>query len=353
MSMTVVAYIAVGANLGDRRRNIEEAVRTLGLTHGVRVTRVSSLLENPAVGGPAGSPDFLNGVVEVETTLGPHALLHVLLDIERSMGRQRNERWEPRVIDLDLVLYGDQIIQTLNLVIPHPRMHERRFVLKPLAELAPDVVEPVAGITIRELLADLDTPEQDDAPDAAADAVISRSVRCVGCGYNLRGLPIRHACPECGRPTTDSIDPERFEPYLGGNPFRDDVRVNEVREFAGRIGYAPEAVLLVLDSVDGVVHEYADPDGRLHVGREASARQIVDEFSDVVRALFWGDDAAASEALVRWGIKGSEDVGRIVYAMVDAGWFSTSLGDLPDDFRSLFVTTALFGPPAPRPGDEP
>src|SRR5688572_15221794 len=135
--MSVVAYIAVGANLGDRRRNIEEAVRTLRLMRGVKVTRVSSLIENPAVGGPADSPDFLNGVVEVETTLGAHDLLDVLLDIERSMGRQRQQRWEPRVIDLDLILYGDRITETLSLVIPHPRMHERRFVLEPLAEIAP------------------------------------------------------------------------------------------------------------------------------------------------------------------------------------------------------------------------
>src|SRR5688500_20277261 len=110
--MSVVAYIAVGANLGDRSRNIEEAVRVLGLTRGIKVTRTSSLIENPAVGGPAGAPDFLNGVVEVETTVRPHALLDVLLDIERSLGRERKQRWEPRVIDLDLILYGDEVIET-------------------------------------------------------------------------------------------------------------------------------------------------------------------------------------------------------------------------------------------------
>jgi 2-amino-4-hydroxy-6-hydroxymethyldihydropteridine diphosphokinase len=148
----VIAYVALGANLGDRRANIRSAVAALDATPGARVTRVSSLIENPAVGGPEGSPAFLNGVAEVETTLDPHALLARLLEIERGLGRERRTRWAPRSIDLDVILYGQRIIDAPDLKIPHPLMHERRFVLEPLAEIAPDVMHPVLKQSVRSLL---------------------------------------------------------------------------------------------------------------------------------------------------------------------------------------------------------
>ena len=102
--------------------------------------RVSSLLENPAVGGPKDSPPFLNAAAEIETTLSPIELLHRLLEIEKSLGRVRREKWEPRLIDLDLLLYGDQIIDTPELKIPHPLMHQRKFVLQGIAAFLLGVV---------------------------------------------------------------------------------------------------------------------------------------------------------------------------------------------------------------------
>jgi len=154
--VAVTAFIALGANLGDRRQNIQTAVEYLRGTEGISVVRVSALLDNLAVGGPADSPAFLNGAAELKTTVGSHALLHRLLEIERQIGRVRRERWEPRMIDLDLLLYGDQIISSQELVIPHPLMHERRFVLEPLAEIAPEAVHPVLQMTIGGLLENLD-----------------------------------------------------------------------------------------------------------------------------------------------------------------------------------------------------
>ena len=151
----VIAYVALGANLGDRAANIRAALDALERTPGVRVTRVSSLIENPAVGGPEDSPSFLNGVAELETTLPPHALLARLLEIEQSLGRERRTRWAPRPVDLDVILYGDQVIDTPDLKVPHPLMHERRFVLEPLAEIAPEVMHPVFKRSVRSLLAAL------------------------------------------------------------------------------------------------------------------------------------------------------------------------------------------------------
>jgi 2-amino-4-hydroxy-6-hydroxymethyldihydropteridine diphosphokinase len=137
---TVRAFIGLGSNLGDRLANLKEAVLRLSEADGVRVTRVSRVYETAPV-GPA-QPDFLNAVAEVWTRISPRELLAALLRIEEDMGRVRRDRWGPRVIDLDLLNYGRMKIDEHGLTVPHPRMHERAFVLVPLLELDPDPVLP-------------------------------------------------------------------------------------------------------------------------------------------------------------------------------------------------------------------
>lgn len=144
-----LAYIGVGANLGDRRATIEAAVALLD-----GVVGVSELRETEPV-GVTDQPAFLNGAVVLETALPPRELLDVLLAVERRLGRERRERWGPRTIDLDLLLYGSETFDGPGLTVPHPRLHERRFALEPLADLDPELEIPGRG-RVSELLARLD-----------------------------------------------------------------------------------------------------------------------------------------------------------------------------------------------------
>lgn len=136
------AYVGVGANLGDREETIRAAVDALP-----GVVAVSALRETEPV-GVLDQPPFLNGAVALETELAPRELVDALLAIERELGRQRRERWGPRTIDLDLLLYADQKIDEPGLTVPHPRLHERRFALEPLLDLDPELSVPGHGRVI-------------------------------------------------------------------------------------------------------------------------------------------------------------------------------------------------------------
>jgi 2-amino-4-hydroxy-6-hydroxymethyldihydropteridine diphosphokinase len=147
----VDAYVALGSNLGDREAQLRAAIEALRAPPGSRVVAISTLYETAPVGPPPQGP-YLNAVVRLRTQLAPRALLERLLGIEVAAGRRRGgPRWSARTLDLDLLLYGSLVLDEPGLTIPHPRLHERAFVLEPLCELAPRLVHPRLGTRIDEL----------------------------------------------------------------------------------------------------------------------------------------------------------------------------------------------------------
>ncbi len=153
------AYIALGTNLGDRLENLKRALGLLNIEQDISVLKISPVYETAPVGGPEQGP-FLNACAAIETGLPPEKLLLKMLHIEDELGRVREERWGPRLIDLDLLIYEDKIVNTELLELPHPRLAERGFVLVPLADIAPGLTVPGHNKTVSELLSQLPPTEE-------------------------------------------------------------------------------------------------------------------------------------------------------------------------------------------------
>jgi 2-amino-4-hydroxy-6-hydroxymethyldihydropteridine diphosphokinase len=154
----VIAYIALGSNMGNKGQTLRDALDMMRRTDGITLKRVSSFMDTQPVGGPADQPAYLNGVAEIDTSLTPQELLAALQSIEASLGRDRSHelRWGPRTCDLDIIYYDDEVLDTPELTIPHPRMHERVFVLAPLESIAPQIRHPLNFMTPGEMLQKLE-----------------------------------------------------------------------------------------------------------------------------------------------------------------------------------------------------
>jgi 2-amino-4-hydroxy-6-hydroxymethyldihydropteridine diphosphokinase len=145
------AYIGIGSNIGDKISNCRCAIEKMGRLPGCKITACSSVFKTEPE-GVSEQDWFMNCVLQLTTTLSPFQLIQALLSIEYAMGRRRRRRWEARIIDLDILLFGQEVIRSRDLVIPHPLMHKRKFVLEPLAQLAPELIHPVLKVTIGHLL---------------------------------------------------------------------------------------------------------------------------------------------------------------------------------------------------------
>ncbi|WP_254564969.1 2-amino-4-hydroxy-6-hydroxymethyldihydropteridine diphosphokinase [Oscillatoria sp. HE19RPO] len=154
MLTSTMTAIGLGSNLGDSRSTLESALAILDRTPGIELKKRSIWYKTAPI-GPS-QPDYFNGCALLEVQLNPQELLKVLLNIERQFGRIRQERWGPRTLDLDILLFGDLILETSELQLPHPRMRERAFVLVPLAEIVPNWIDPVSGEAIAQLLEKVD-----------------------------------------------------------------------------------------------------------------------------------------------------------------------------------------------------
>ena len=166
------AYLALGSNLGDRIQQLQRAVFELSAIHDTRVTTVSRVYETPPIGGPPDQSAFYNAAVALETDLSPMVLLHHAQAMERKAGRvppNKRSRCAPRTLDVDILLYDQRVINDTHLSIPHPRMTGRWFVLRPLSDIAEDVLHPVAGKTINQLLNELSTGRYDQGKPIEMD----------------------------------------------------------------------------------------------------------------------------------------------------------------------------------------
>jgi 2-amino-4-hydroxy-6-hydroxymethyldihydropteridine diphosphokinase len=204
--------IGCGSNVGSRHDFLDRALELLRFMPGVAVTAVSRYRDTRPIGGPPDQDAFLNAACMVETDLAPHDVLQLLAAIENTLHRERRDRWGPRTVDLDLLLYDDLVLESESLTLPHPRMATRRFVLEPGVEIAPDLVHPLTGSTVRDMLAAISTPHPhiavigvpgSGAPEVAmaiADVTLARLVHAPPEYFQAGGLATTATGRRAGTP---------------------------------------------------------------------------------------------------------------------------------------------------------
>jgi 2-amino-4-hydroxy-6-hydroxymethyldihydropteridine diphosphokinase len=213
---STLALIALGSNLGDRSQILDRAIAEIARSAKVAVRGVSRYHETPPVGGPGGQGAFLNAAA-LETTLDPFSLHRLLIEVEHQAGRVREARWDARTLDLDLILFGDRVIETGDLIVPHPRFAVRRFVLVPLAEVAPDAIDPLTRRRVADLRINLDRRPSYLVLDGASPNVFARVVA----GLSAAGFAWRDWLPE---DFDEDAGPERLTGSDASTLLRDAAR---------------------------------------------------------------------------------------------------------------------------------
>jgi deoxyguanosine kinase len=250
---TSTAYIGLGGNLGDRRETIETAVKMLAENEHIESVSVSELIETAPLGG-ADQPDYLNAVAELLTTLSPDELHRIMIEIENRLGRIRGEKWSPRTIDLDLLLFDGKIIDTADLIVPHPQMHLRSFVLKGLCRLNPDLIHPVMKVTVKEMAARLNGSDFVPEPDRPQLISIAGNIG-VGKTTLTKKLAEHFECTVF------------YEPY-DTNPFMPDV-------YAGKAELALDSQLFFLTSrVEQLDRENLSP-GKIYISDYVFDKELI------------------------------------------------------------------------------
>ena len=305
------AYVALGSNVGDRVAYLNAALTALSKSTGVRLLEHSSFHETDPVGGPTGQGPYLNAAAAIDTALTPPELLQLLLDTEQAQGRTRSLKNAPRTLDLDLLLYGDTIRNISDPILPHPRMRERMFVLAPLAEIAPEAIDPVTKSQVRELLQDLRGVSRLPFRLDGARVLVTGSTKGIGRATALAMAKLGADVLVHGR---DEAGARLVRDAIRALGRRSDYLLADLSDFEKSIELADSA-WIHWNGIDVVANV---------AGADVLTGAMKDwNFLDKLHAL-WTVDVLATIMLSRWFGSRMKDHGRGV--IINVGWDQAETG---------------------------
>lgn len=331
--MSVTAFIGLGSNLGDRAGFLDTALNELKTLPGIRVTAVSRYWNTAPVGGPPDQGNYLNAVAQVETDLPARQLLTMLHAMEDRLGRERQERWGPRTIDLDLLLYGDEQVQEPELQVPHPRMHERTFVLGPLAEIAPNAWHPTLKQRALDLLLQQTVRE---APPNLVFAPVQRPGHLLG-----KRVVVTGSSSGIGRATAQLLAQEGAHVLVHAG--KSLAAAEAVRDLIRGMGRQSEVLLADLRDLQATLRfaeqawqQFGPIDAWINnAGADTLTGEHANLTFDEKLSLLWQIDVRATIHLSRFIGKKMKERGKGV--IINVGWDQAETG-MEGDSGQLFGT---------------